>query len=271
MYYIEKECPSNSSFSDDKSLNEQISIENENFILNDLNDKTYQINDKEEEYKEDDQKIDSQESTKLTQKKEKKVIFKTIKANLGRRNKYKTDRKKGIHTWTSGDDLRIKIRNNVLNYIFKQINELIKQSDLSGRKPMKKIKTNLINFNADKKEKEKDKILQLLDTLLKDIFSTGISDHHKSINKEYNKNLIDLIIKNYEKKKKNNECSEKDEQIYDLLNTKFDKMLNRYAASSKIEENLRDKYNEEEKKIYIEYLKNYKKNIEKIETRRNKK
>ena len=266
--HIEKERPFNLSFSDDKSENEQMPIENGSDILDSINGKIYEIN-YEEEYKRDGEKNDNQESTGLTKKK-----FKIIKTNLGRKNKDKTDKKKGNHTSTTDDNLRRTIKYDGLKYSLGEINILIQDSDLSGKKKLESIKKDLINLNMDKKEKEKNKILKLLDTKLKDIFSTDLSDHHKKEDKKFNQNLINLIINNYEKKKKNKECSEKDEQIYDLLNSKFDIMLNKYASDFEtIEKNVSKRYDddEEKKKKYIQYLKNFKKNIENIEIRNKKK
>ena len=189
--HIEKERPFNLSFSDDKSENEQMPIENGSDILDSINGKIYEIN-YEEEYKGDGEKKDNQESTGLTKKK-----FKIIKTNLGRKNKNKTDKKKGNHTSTTDDNLRRTIKYDILKYSLGEINILIQDSDLSGKKKLESIKKDLINLNMDKKEKERNKILKLLDTKLKDIFSTDLSDQQKKEDKKFNQNLINLIINNY--------------------------------------------------------------------------
>ena len=229
----------------------------------------YKISHEEKKYKENGN--DTQESTKNS-KKEKKTFFKIKNKNLGRKRKDGTDTKKGNHNSKALDNIRSKIKNNLIKYIRKQINELIKKSDIGGKWKLKKIKTNLINSNNQDNGSETSIILYLLKTNVKDIFSTEIINYnHKKFDKDYNKNLIKLLINNYDKKKERNASSEIDEQIYDILNSTCLKMLNKYADDfNEIQNNLEQK-DDEEKKIYIDYLKNYYENIKNIEQRTIKK
>lgn len=265
---------------DENEYNNSLFIPNFNYENESRNGIDYSINFNEtnkithegKNHKENGQ--DTQESTKNS-KKEKKTLFKIKNKNLGRKRKDGTDTKKGNHNSKALDNIRRRIKNDTKKYILKRINELIKKSNIGGKWKMKKIKPNIINsINQDDKH-EKSIILKLLDTKVKDIFSTEIPNYNpkanKKFDKDYNKNLIELLINNYDKKKMSNASSEIDEQIYDFLNSTFEKMLNKYAEDfNEIQKNLEQK-DDEEKKIYIDYLKNYRENIFNIEPRKIKK
>ena len=124
----------------------------------------------------------------------------------GRRNSKETILFKSKHDKNSSDNLRKKIKRQFIKSIIKYINQLYIKYFLQKNKKSKKILIYKIipDFcNATTKE-DNNKYLSMT---LRELFSSDLGRKFKTINKDYNKNIIEIIIQKNEPKK-----------IIDLLN-----------------------------------------------------
>ena len=231
----------------------------------------------------------SQESTKVTKhketKKEKIFEIKKKKRNCGRKSKKVMDNKIGKHNKEYPDNLRDKIKRTIYKHTLNFINKLIENLKNNKKKfYLRKINTKLI-FNC-----KKEKILELLNIKVKDILSINISKHHKKIENNFNKKIIDLIIKQYEDLLNENlayksEEIESFEKIIEVFNKTFGEMIeiyidineqnqyNFYKDFIKLKDDIKNFREKGEKSNYIQkyenYARNFIKNIENIESRNN--
>ena len=231
----------------------------------------------------------SQDSTKVTKhketKKEKIFEIKKKKRNCGRKSKKVMDNKIGKHNKEYPDNLRDKIKRTIYKHTLNFINKLIENLKNNKKKfYLRKINTKLI-FNC-----KKEKILELLNIKVKDILSINISKHHKKIENNFNKKIIDLIIKQYEDLLNENlayksEEIESLEKIIEVFNKTFREMIeiyidineqnqyNFYKEFIKLNDDIKNFREKGEKSNYIQkyenYARNFIKNIENIESRNN--
>ena len=123
----------------------------------------------------------------------------------GRRNSKETFLFESKHDKNSSDNIRKKIKRQFIKSIIKYINQLYMKY-LLQKNPKSKILIYKIipDFcNAPKKE-DNNKYLSMT---LRELFSSDLGRKFKNINKDYNKNKIEIIIQKNEPKK-----------IIDLLN-----------------------------------------------------
>lgn len=231
----------------------------------------------------------SQESTKVTKhketKKEKIFEIKKKKRNCGRKSKKVMDNKKGKHNKEYPDNLRDKIKRTIYKHTLNFINKLIQNLKNNKKKfYLRKINTKLI-FKC-----KKEKILELLNIKVKDILSINISKHHKKIENNFNKKIIDLIFKQYEDLLNENlayksEEIESFEKIIKVFNKTFGEMIeiyidineqnqyNFYKDFIKLKDDIKNFREKGEKINYIQkyenYARNFIKNIENIDSRNN--
>ena len=121
--------------------------------------------------------------------------------------------------------------------------------------------------------------LEIINMKMKDILSSSLSNNHKKIDKNYNKNTIDFILRR------------KDEKLISTLNKSFENVIRVYAGDlrdknfdgfktieddvKKIKNHLKDPDLELEEmnyiKIYTQYAKNFKQTYMDIKERSPKK
>ena len=231
----------------------------------------------------------SQESTKVTkhkvEKKEKIFDIRKKKRNCGRKTRNGIDKKKGKHNKEYPDNLRDKIKRTIYRHTLNFINKLIKNLKNNRKKYfLRKINTTKI-FKC-----KKEKIIELLNVKVKDILSNNISKHHKKIENNYNKKIIDSIIKQYEDIKNQNKNYKSEEiefieEINEVFNKTFREMIevyidvdnqfqiNFYKDFIKLKDDIQTLREKQEKVNYIlkyeNYAINFIKNIENIEPRNN--
>ena len=189
--------------------------------------------------------------------KSKKNLFSKIR--LGR--KRKNDNTIGKHDKYSEDNLRIKIKNLVINYALDFINEKIKniyQSNIGNGINKKQ----LLSINKEYKyDTSIENNKNLLYKTLGEIFSGNISQKFNIKYPEYNKHIIQSLL------------HEKDENkrlaLKRLFNIQFLKCIETFSGNNDyeelkgfkqfkdIKENLKD-----DEPVYIEILENYAKNYE---------
>ena len=122
----------------------------------------------------------------------------------GRRNLKETFLFKSKHDKNSSDNLRKKIKRQFIKSIIKYINQLYINLLQKNKKSKILIYKIIPDFcNASKKE-DNNKYLPMT---LRELFSSDLGHKFKNINKDYNKNKIEIIIQKNEPKK-----------IIDLLN-----------------------------------------------------
>ena len=126
----------------------------------------------------------------------------------GRKKKNSEDT--GKHTKYSKDNLRSKVKNYSLDFLFLYFNKEIKKIDINGR--LYKIKY--------VENKIKVYYLDLLDKSLKSILSAPISGRSDK-NENYNKDLINKIYQINQE-----ENSEKTEKIIQIFNLKYEEFFN---------------------------------------------
>ena len=266
---------------DDENYQSELSF-NDNFLKYEI-PSTFQKNDSQSYNK------ISQESTKVSKQKltykEKIFEIRKKKRNCGRKTKKGIDKKIGKHNKEYPDNLRDKIKRAIYRHTLCFINKLIKNLKNNKKKYfLKKIDTKQI-FKC-----KKEKILELLNIKVKDILSNNISNHHKKIENNFNKKIIDSIIKQYEYLKKQNQNYKSEEfetfeKINEVLNKTFREMLeiyididnkfqlNFYKDFIKLKGDIKIFRENGEKNIYIQkyenYAKNFIQNIENIESRTN--
>ena len=122
----------------------------------------------------------------------------------GRRNLKETFLFKSKHDKNSSDNLRKKIKRQFIKSIIKYINQLyinLLQKNKESKILIYKIIPDFCN--ASKKE-DNNKYLSMT---LRELFSSDLGRKFKTINKDYNKNIIEIIIQKNEPK-----------EIIDLLN-----------------------------------------------------
>ena len=159
------------------------------------------------------------------QKKNKEVYFKfekgKKKVKLGRNSKNEINPQKNQHTKDEINNIITKIKRNVMSNIIYFINFLLKISDNPRIKERRLNKIDQSLIIVCKKEQN----LELLETKLKDLLSSEISIKYRHFDKNYNKELIDIILE------------EDDENIKDVLNKTLEDMVNIYVQDV-VEDNI---------------------------------
>lgn len=161
------------------------------------------------EYQRDDN-FDEKNTCYITRKITKQIfmIQKIKKEKIkkkGRRNSKETFLFESKHDKNSSDNIRKKIKRQFIKSIIKYINQLYMKYLLQKNKKSKILIYKIIpDFcNASKKE-DNNKYLSMT---LRELFSSDLGRKFKTINKDYNKNIIEIIIQKNEPK-----------EIIDLLN-----------------------------------------------------
>lgn len=170
-------------------------------------------------------KSTAENSEKAKNQKEKKIFnIKKQKKNLGRKPKNAIDKENSKHKKDSNDNIRAKMKRYLFSNIFNFSNILLNYSKNPNLKKLrfKKINTSIIN------KCKIDDVKNLLNLKVKDILSEELSNHHTKTIKNFNKNIIDLILKN----------SEQEKELIQALNKTFKEML--YIYISDINDNSED-------------------------------
>ena len=94
-----------------------------------------------------------------------------------------------VHTRYHADNIIKKIKAEIFNNCLIFINKMIKNNDEESTKLLK------INYNKYIDQLERKKNLDLFEMTLADLFSLDISDKYISKSKDYNKDLINRILK----------------------------------------------------------------------------
>ena len=264
-----------------------INVKDDDNIINEFsnnkidNKKDININD-------DDNKInsnnnDNKSSNTIIDKCCKEKIQRKIKANiylkkpfkekkrLGR--KIKAEENLGEHNKFSDDNILRKIKNAVLNYVFDFINEKIKS--LNSKQFKYSISHNLL-FKLKQNYKVSSKVeynKEFLKKTLKAIFSQDISSKYSNHSISHNKDVIDNLLKDKDKEKK--------EYFTGLFNLNFLDALNHFRGTNHNEilnglKNFDDyclelnekSFDEEYKKILKFFVMNYEKEILNKKTRK---
>ena len=144
----------------------------------------------------------------------------------GRKRKNQKSTKKSGHTEFTKDNIMIKIERDVLDSSKDFLNILIKETDNKKIKglTLNKIDTSILNG----KKEENERILKMP---LKELFSHDISKKFKYFPKDYNKNIIDKILK------------QNDKVLNEALDTPFEYMIKLYSEEEKPENNIYNNFN----------------------------
>ena len=136
------------------------------------------------------------------------LIIKTIDGGLNRKKgrKKKGCIEKGKHTKFTPDNLRDKVKNRLINYIIKTINDELKNNKIEG------INGRLIQLKKEKKIN----YVTLLNKSFRDILSKKITEKAIKYNGNHNQILIDKIYEINRNGKK--EEKEKTQNIIKILN-----------------------------------------------------
>ena len=163
----------------------------------------------------------------LQKRKENEKLFDIKKEKrLGRKRKNQKSAKKSGHTEFTKDNIMNKIERNVLDSSKDFLNILIKEADNKEIKELtlKKIDTSILNS----KKEEKERILKMS---LKELFSLDISKKFTYFPKDYNKIIIDKILK------------QNDKVLNEALDTSFEYMIKLYSEEEKPENNIYNNFN----------------------------
>lgn len=133
---------------------------------------------------------------------------------------------KGIHNKFSTDNVLRRIKSTLLNLIRIFINSLIAKT-YKGKIKNGILKRELKKIDANQ-FKRIDDYKQLLNKTLKDIFSLVISKKYSNFLPEYNKNLINTLLKEKDK--------EKTEIFTKIFNLTFFQCLNHFSGTIFIDE-----------------------------------
>ena len=155
----------------------------------------------------------------------------------GRRNSKETFLFESKHDKNSSDNLRKKIKRQFIKSIIKYINKLyyLLQKNKKSKILIYKIIPDFCN--ASKKE-DNNKYLPMT---LRELFSSDLGNKFKNINKDYNKNKIEIIIQKNEPK-----------EIIDLLNKTMKEAYEMYINNKIPEFSLYNDFKEIEKEKGIE-------------------
>ena len=112
-----------------------------------------------------------------------------------RGRKTKNPKRPGIHDKICSDNIIIKIKALIFKYILSFLNTIIKlthESYVLNKVELLKLNYKIVN------RLQKEKNLKFINMTLKDLFSKEISPKYniKKLTKEYNKNIIENILKN---------------------------------------------------------------------------
>lgn len=192
--------------------------------------------------------------------KKKEIIFsikKMKKKGRYRKNQIITKKKYKTHTKYDKDNIIIKIKRNLYNHSLELVNTLLKNSNDNKINKIILRKNNNAIIIASKKEKNND----LLEKPIKDILSTKVSSKFTSLHEDYNKDKIDLIIKQNNK------------EINEFLNKTFKEILDLYRKVKndndiykdfkRLEDDIK-KYEMEQDQRYIDLYKEKTENFENI-------
>ena len=238
-------------------------------------DKSDSSEKKNKEKEKDNSIIDKITKENIQQEIKEKIYLKKPfkeKKKLGR--KIKSDECLGEHNKFSDDNIIRKIKSTILNNVLFFINQKIKinypnlNKDSLKEMQLFKLKQNTIIKNKANYNK------QLLNTTLKSIFSTDISDKYTRYSSKHNKDLIEKLL---------NEIDENNREYFNnLLNLTFIDCLSHFRGSIFLNElnglkrfenyleGLNEKNNDDMYKMVLKYfLYNFEKEIlEKKERRR---
>ena len=199
-------------------------------------------------------------------KKEKKTL-------LGRRKRNRIYLNEAGHNKFEKKDVLTKIKKRAYNSFLEFINKNIKISkdeEIKKRKiKLRKVDNSVIEVSS------KIDNLELINMKMEDILSAALSNNHKKIDKNYNKNAIDFILKR------------KDEKLITTLNKSFEHVIRIYAGDlrdknfdgfktiedevKKIKDNPKDDLEMEYIKTYTKFAKNFKRAYQDIDERCSKK
>lgn len=183
--------------------------------------------------------------------------------------KRKSEDCKGRHSKYAEDNLRRKIKNNILNYALEFINKKIKQiyNEKIGNGIFKK---QLLPINQIiKSNMSQEFIMNLLPKTLGEIFSDNISCKYTNYSNNHNKLIIDILLHD----KNENIAS----YFKNLFNITFSQCLDKFRGSDEIKEmdgftkfseikgQLPDEF--EYIEAYENYLNNYEMKLQKITKR----
>lgn len=202
--------------------NNQLIFEDEN----DNDDDLYYINPKEKKTQNisDSSKTRCTSNTIVKQKKNEeyfKIEKVKKKVKLGRNSKNEIYLQKNQHTKDEINNIITKIKRNVMSNIIYFINILLKNSENPRIKERRLNKIDQSIIIVCKKEQN----LELLEKTLKDLLSSEISIKYRHFDKNYNKELIDIILE------------EDDEDIKEVLNKTLEDMVNIYVQDI-VEDNI---------------------------------
>ena len=156
--------------------------------------------------------------------------------------------KKAKHTKFEKKNILTKIKKKAYNNYLKLFNKNIKDSPDEEIKK-KKIQLRKISNSMMEVSSKKDN-LELLEMKMKDILSQPLSDKYKTIDKNYNKKVIDFIL------------MRKDKKLTSILNKKFDEVIRIYSYDLIDKDfddfkTLKDDIKNLEDETYIEEYKKY--------------
>lgn len=159
-----------------------------------------------------------------TKKNEKIFDIKKTK-HLGRKRKNQKSTEKSIHTKFTKDNIMEKIRRDVLDNTEDFLNSLLEETDNTEIKgiTLKKIDTSIL-LNSKKEKNER-----ILKMTLKELFSHNICKKYKYFPEDYNKMIIDKIVKL------------NDHNLNEALDTSFEYMIKLYSEEI-IEDNVYKKF-----------------------------
>ena len=205
------------------------------------------------------------------------MVKKEKKTLLGRRKRNRIYLNEARHNKFEKKDVLTKIKKKAYNSFLGLINKNIKDSkdeEIKKRKiKLRKVDNSVIEVSS------KIDNLEIINMKMKDILSSSLSNNHKKIDKNYNKNAIDFILKR------------KDEKLISTLNKSFEDVIRIYAGDlrdknfdgfktieddvKKIKNHLKDPDLELEEmnyiKIYTQFAKNFKQTYMSIKERSPKK
>jgi len=226
------------------------------------------INNKENKIEITQNKTNNSNRNKLEVQKEKKDI-----AKLGRKRKGEKNDKKNSHSKDSIDNIRIKYKRLFFNNLIEFLNIRL----LKSKNPrLNSLSFKKLNSKYIKNLKKKIN-LEILDSPAFVVLSLGIAKKYKNFNKDHNKKVFDLILK------------ENDESLISILNKSIGQLMKIFCSNKKeddlfMEYKRLDEYianfinelpeNEKDKDDYFKKLKyegeNFEKSIKKISGRNRK-
>ena len=180
------------------------------------------------------------------------------KIRIKRGRKKKESNKKGVHNKYTEDNITKRIKNNVCDFILQFLNSEIQKIFSNKKMLLKKINPKQSKIN--KADENKSFIYKTL----KDIYSNNISNKYKNFELEYNKKIIDKLMR-----ENNLEINVK---FTNLFNLTFKQCIDHLIGNTKIKElewketlsQFVEKYFKGEESQYKEILKETLINYEKI-------